>query len=90
MKDDRRLFYESRRYWERNCEFDCVRYADGSGKSIIISELKFRDLKSAELGSLTKQLEGNFLRSKLAQNYSARFEIIDLKQGLSQFQMDEG
>lgn len=85
----RRLFYESQRYWESSCKFDCVRYADGSGKNIIISELKFRDLKKAEIESLSKQLELKFLRSKFAQNYSASFEIVDLKQGLSQFGVHE-
>jgi len=79
----RRLFYDAQRYWESDLEFDCIRFADGSGKNIVISEIKFRVLKSSEHEALKKQLEVNFRRSKLAENYKANFEVIDLTQGLA-------
>ena len=80
----RRLFRDGHRYWENDLEFDCVRYADGSGKKIIISEVKFKVLTPSERDELEKQLSEKFLRSKLAQNYQATFEVIDFEQGIKQ------
>ncbi|MFY7928684.1 MAG: ATP-binding protein, partial [Oligoflexus sp.] len=80
----RRLFHDGCRYWENELEFDCVRYADGTGKKIIISEVKFKVLSPPESHAIEKQLEDNFDRSKLAEKYQAAFEVIDLGKGLHQ------
>lgn len=78
----RNLYPDGQRYWEADLEFDCVRYADGSGKNIIISELKYRNLGNAERKTLLADLETKFKRSKLSKNYHADFEVLDIDQGL--------
>ena len=75
----RDLFIDAERYWDgKNHEFDCVRYADGSGKKIIVSEIKHKDLTKKEKKILAENVTRKFKASKLFDTYElAAIEILD-------------
>lgn len=81
-KSFRLLFVDAARYWEKDIEFDCVRSLNDKNE-IIISEIKHRDLTEKEILSLEKQINKNFLRSKLAERFQlAKIEVLGTKEVL--------
>jgi hypothetical protein len=73
------LFPDASRYWEGDaCEFDAVRHADGSGKAVILSEIKWQKLTPRDRASLRSSVEHKFSTSRLAGSYQlAAVEILD-------------
>lgn len=66
----RDLFPDAQRYWDgKRPEFDCVRYADGSGKKIIVSEIKHRLLSPKEKNVLQDNVQRKFNESRLKERY---------------------
>ncbi|MFC1595817.1 ATP-binding protein [Candidatus Margulisiibacteriota bacterium] len=73
----RALHRGSKRYWEKDIEFDFV--DEKNKKEIIIYEVKFKTLSNTEKYHITNSLENNFNSSKLADKYKlAGYEIYDL------------
>ncbi len=71
------------RYWEKNCEFDCVRYTDSSLKSIELAEIKFYQVGDAQREVLLTSLEQAYSNSDLAKKVDhVEFSIIDQRAGL--------
>ena len=75
----RHLFPDGCRYWESDlAEFDAVRFADETGKSIIVSEIKWRRLGKKDRDSQRKILQNKFEASSLKKRYLlADIEILD-------------
>jgi AAA+ ATPase superfamily predicted ATPase len=77
-------FPGARRYWESQAEIDMVREERSSGKgravekTLVVSEIRWRKVSSAEARSLAADLEARFHRTALGREArSVRFEVID-------------
>ena len=75
----RSLFPDACRYWEGDfAEFDAVRHADETGKSIIVSEIKWGKLDNKSKGALRLSTSEKFNGCSLALRYKlADIEILD-------------
>jgi predicted Fe-S protein YdhL (DUF1289 family) len=76
----RQQFSDAARYWEANVAFDLVRTdpGDGTGRGLVVSEVKWRHLTDAERLRIRKQLEEKWKRSTLCRRYpTATFEVLD-------------
>lgn len=71
----RKSFPDSKRYWEKNLEFDLVR--EKSNQKIEISEVKFRILNEIEKNKILVSLEKRWNESKLFKKHTADFQVID-------------
>ena len=82
----RSLFPDAKRYWDnKTCAFDCVRYADSSGKKLIISEIKHQTLSSSERAAIARDKSEKFKNSKLASQFSlSKMEVLDTGDVLKQ------
>jgi hypothetical protein len=70
-------FPDASRHWESKLEFDCVRYADESGKKIVVSEIKWRNLKKSEKSMLLDAMKKKHSSSKLSQKFNdVTFEVL--------------
>jgi AAA+ ATPase superfamily predicted ATPase len=66
---------DAARYWERDAEFDFLRQ-DGDG--LIVSEVKFKWLTTAEKRGLLGRLKEKWMASAASRRFpNARFEILD-------------
>jgi AAA+ ATPase superfamily predicted ATPase len=80
----RQSFPDGLRYWENNIEFDCVRFQDGLGKNLIVSEIKHRRLGSAERKKIAGEISAAFAMSKLSREYRlGKVEVLDTSDVLS-------
>lgn len=75
----RSLFPDSTRYWEGDrVEFDSVRFLDGGGKAVIVSEIKWRQLSAAGRESIRQSVTAKFNISILARRYKlSKVEALD-------------
>ena len=82
----RSIFPDAERYWDnKSCEFDCVRHADSSGKNLIITEIKHKELSSSERAAISKDITEKFNNSKLSNSYSiSSIEVLDTNDVLKQ------
>lgn len=79
----RASFPDASRYWESSLEFDCVRLADDSGKKLIVSEIKWRNLKKTEKAKLIDAMQEKYGASKPAQKYDgASFEALGFEDAI--------
>ena len=74
----RSLFPDARRYWEKgDLEIDCVRYNPDDLNSVIVTEIKNRQLSKADKTDLAAQLRNKFNKSSLAKSYKlAALEVL--------------
>ncbi len=74
-------FPDGSSYWESDSlEFDCVRFANESCKSVIVSELKWKKLALKEKNSLTHAIEQKFITSALAKKFTLHgVEVLDFE-----------
>ena len=82
LEDIYRSFYpDAARYWEgQSIEIDSVRYDPLNIKSIIISEIKHRDLNDARRQQERNKLEDKYKRSKLSKKYDlSEIEVLDTR-----------
>ena len=81
----RDLFPDAERFWDgKIIEFDSVRYADSTGKNLIISEIKHKYLSKKERIRLEFKVSEAFKKSKLASNFVLKqIEILDTQDVLS-------
>ena len=78
----RKLFPGAKRYWEKDLEFDIVRYEDisRSKTSVVVSEVKWRRCSKSEQASILRELQNKWKRSQLAKRFKeVRFEVLDQK-----------
>lgn len=74
----RSKFQGSARYWEKNLEFDLVRFKGDNKNELIVSEVKWKKLNEKEKDKITSRLPHKWQESKLSKKYSkVKFEIID-------------
>lgn len=66
------------RHWKKDCEFDNVRFADSSGKSIHVSELKFSKLTSKQKKVVEQQKMFELERSKLWNQFNIQLEVLSV------------
>ncbi len=73
------LFSDCSSYWEGSLvEFDCVRFADETMKSVVISELKWSSLDPLEKKRLKVEIDQKFLSSEISRKYKlAAIEVLD-------------
>lgn len=68
------------RYWEGSLEFDCVRHHPTIRDQVIISEIKHKNLTSAERDRIGKSLKENFQKSRLAKKFKlGGAEVLDTR-----------
>jgi len=73
-------FPGARRYWERGVELDLVAQDPEDGKQLLVAEVKWRRLTSAERKNVHRQLETKWSNCSLRVKYpKARLEVIDAK-----------
>jgi hypothetical protein len=77
----RRLYRDSARYWESgDIEFDCIRYADQTMQSIIITEVKWRKISKKEKNSIITNMQQRYKASALSKKIkSADFEVLSFE-----------
>ncbi len=74
----RSLFPGARRYWEGGLEIDLIAPDPEAPKQIVVAEVKWRRLSSAERKSISRQLAGKWERCSLRAKYPrTRFEVLD-------------
>ena len=81
-RDYRSLFRDASRYWDSSAELDSVRYADETDTNLIVSEIKFRELPSAERKQIASHTLEKFNQSQLAAKFRCQIEVIGLGDGL--------
>lgn len=76
FEDTWRSYYpDSKRYWEKNHEFDGIRK---SGEQVILSEVKFTSLSVRERAQILEKLKEKWASSAASKKFSvAGFEVID-------------
>jgi AAA+ ATPase superfamily predicted ATPase len=68
----------SQRYWERNVELDLVAFDPIERKRLLVAEVKWRRLSSAERRNVLKQVESKWSHCSLRERYSrVRFDVFD-------------
>ena len=74
----RKLYKDASRYWEKQIvEFDSVRFADETLKTLIISEIKWADLAENEKIKIKKEMKEKYEASKLPIKYkNTSFEVM--------------
>lgn len=77
----RARFPDSSPYWESDTlEFDCVRFASETCKSVIVSEIKWKSLTHSEKSALAQSIKEKFARSSLAKRFSLHdVEVLDFE-----------
>ncbi len=80
----RKLFPEACPYWEgEHFEMDCLRFANGDPRSVIVTELKLGKMRTNERQILEEKNRENFTKSQLSQRYRlAGIEILDAEDAL--------
>ncbi len=79
-------FPESRRYWEKNVEFDWIIQ---DGKQIEIYEAKFKALTNLEKAKVTDHVASQFEKSALSKEYClSSIHVIDMKDYLDDLLID--
>jgi hypothetical protein len=74
----RSQFAGAQRYWERGVELDLVAPDPEDRKGLIVAEVKWRHLSSAERKNVLRQLESKWSRCSLrAKHPQVRFEVFD-------------
>lgn len=72
-------FPHAARYWEPNCEFDCVYLTNAKTNEIVIVEAKYGQVTRQERVTLENNLKEKFLASQLSKKYQCKqFKVITL------------
>jgi hypothetical protein len=74
----RKKYSHGSRYWEKDLEFDLVRFEDTSESRVIVTELKWKQLSPKEKQGIETALRDKWQRSLLSKKFSkVSFEIVD-------------
>jgi uncharacterized protein len=74
----RSLYPSSQRYWEKDMEFDIVAPDPENPQGLLVAEVKWKLLKSAQRQQVLRELEAKWQRSALAAKHSqVRFLVLD-------------
>jgi uncharacterized protein len=80
-REFRVLYRDAARYWESgDIEFDCIRYADQTLQSIIITEIKWRRISKKEKNSIITNMQKRYKASSLSKKFkSVDFEVLSFE-----------
>ncbi len=80
----RKCFIDAELYWEKDLEFDAVRYDPKDLSSLIISEVKHRKLEDKHRLKIAQRCEDSFYRSRLGRKFSlSGVEVLDTTEALA-------